>query len=108
MGLKRGLADDLPESPGVYRFYGEDGALLYVGKAGSLRRRVQTYFSERDFGYDAERLRAMAARMRRNALMRLQQRIALAHNRAAVGTIEPVIIDSVAADGTARGRRRAP
>jgi DNA polymerase-3 subunit epsilon len=33
------LADDLPESPGVYRLFGEDG-LLYVGKGTSLRARV--------------------------------------------------------------------
>jgi DNA polymerase III subunit epsilon len=34
------LADELPESPGIYRFYGEQGALLYVGKAGNIRERV--------------------------------------------------------------------
>ncbi len=49
---------------------------------------------------------ARVKRIRRAALMRLQQRIALAHNRAAVGTIEPVIIDSIAPNGCAHGRRR--
>ena len=34
----------LPESPGVYLFRGDRGALLYVGKAGNLRRRVSSYF----------------------------------------------------------------
>jgi len=34
------LADELPELPGIYRFYGEEGALLYVGKAGNIRERV--------------------------------------------------------------------
>jgi excinuclease ABC subunit C len=53
----------LPDAPGVYLFTDAEGALLYVGKAGSLRRRVQTYFSERDFGYDAERLGAMVAQI---------------------------------------------
>jgi len=38
-------ADALPESPGVYRFYGEGGVLLYVGKCGNLRARVMAYFS---------------------------------------------------------------
>ena len=51
----------LPDAPGVYLFTDAEGALLYVGKASSLRRRVQTYFSERDFGYDAERLGSMVA-----------------------------------------------
>ena len=43
--LPPGLADDLPESPGVYRFYGEDGALLYVGKSRNLRGRVLEHFA---------------------------------------------------------------
>ena len=34
--LDPALADELPEAPGVYLFYGEDGALLYVGKAKNL------------------------------------------------------------------------
>ncbi len=53
----------LPDAPGVYLFTDGEGALLYVGKASSLRRRVQSYFSERDFGYDAERLGAMVAQV---------------------------------------------
>lgn len=34
----------LPGKPGVYLFRGEDGAVLYVGKAKSLRARVRSYF----------------------------------------------------------------
>ena len=33
----------VPVAPGVYRFHDETGALLYVGKAGSLRRRLAQY-----------------------------------------------------------------
>ncbi len=36
--------DKLPASPGVYVFHGEDGKVLYVGKARSLRNRVRSYF----------------------------------------------------------------
>jgi excinuclease ABC subunit C len=35
---------DLPDGPGVYLFRDRTGALLYVGKAKSLRSRVRSYF----------------------------------------------------------------
>lgn len=34
----------LPKHAGVYHFLGKEGNLLYVGKAGNLRSRVQSYF----------------------------------------------------------------
>jgi excinuclease ABC subunit C len=34
----------LPQNPGVYFFYGSKKELLYIGKATSLRSRVQSYF----------------------------------------------------------------
>jgi excinuclease ABC subunit C len=34
----------LPSQPGVYLFRDEDGEILYVGKARSLRERVRSYF----------------------------------------------------------------
>jgi hypothetical protein len=43
--LPRGKVEQLPSEPGVYRFFGADGRLLYIGKAKSLRERVSSYMS---------------------------------------------------------------
>jgi excinuclease ABC subunit C len=42
--LQRKL-DTLPEGPGVYLWKGQDGDVLYVGKAKRLRSRVRSYFA---------------------------------------------------------------
>ncbi|MFE8070777.1 exonuclease domain-containing protein [Marinobacteraceae bacterium S3BR75-40.1] len=39
------LLKSLPERPGVYRFYGENDVLLYVGKSTNIRQRVASHFS---------------------------------------------------------------
>lgn len=39
------IVDDLPESPGVYLFYGEDHQLLYISKAKDIRKQVLAHFS---------------------------------------------------------------
>uniref|UniRef100_UPI000838C9C8 DEDD exonuclease domain-containing protein n=1 Tax=Kribbia dieselivorans TaxID=331526 RepID=UPI000838C9C8 len=42
---KRHLADDLPNSPGVYMFKDERGDILYVGTSVDVRTRVRSYFT---------------------------------------------------------------
>jgi len=44
-GLTEGALDDIPETSGVYLFYGENGAALYVGKSINLRSRVLAHFA---------------------------------------------------------------
>ena len=43
--LDAGIADRLPEAPGVYLFYGENELPLYVGRTKDLRARVLSHFA---------------------------------------------------------------
>jgi excinuclease ABC subunit C len=52
----------LPQRPGVYRMYGADGELLYVGKAARLRDRVGSYFASHEL---SAKIAAMVRRIAR-------------------------------------------
>jgi DNA polymerase-3 subunit epsilon len=45
---KQHLAQNIPNTPGVYYFVDKHGTTLYVGKAKDLRARVRTYFNGGD------------------------------------------------------------
>lgn len=44
-GLTETALDDVPDTPGVYFFHGDDDVLLYVGKSIHLRQRIRSHFS---------------------------------------------------------------
>src|SRR3970040_1477656 len=44
--LDRAMVDAIPEAPGVYLLYGENGAPLYVGKSVDMRSRVLRQFAD--------------------------------------------------------------
>ena len=36
----------IPEKPGCYQYFDENGTIIYVGKAKNLKRRVSSYFNK--------------------------------------------------------------
>lgn len=50
------LSHTIPVQAGIYKYYGEDNTLLYVGKAKSLRKRVSSYFVKNHDNYKTRKL----------------------------------------------------
>lgn len=40
------ILSGLPELPGIYQYLGEEGRIIYVGKAKNLKKRVLSYFNK--------------------------------------------------------------
>ncbi len=40
------ISKTIPNKPGCYKYYNQEGELLYVGKAKDLRKRVSSYFNK--------------------------------------------------------------
>ena len=57
------LADELPEAPGVYRFFAQDGSVLYVGRGISLRSKILSQLCDAHPGSRDQQLAAQARRV---------------------------------------------
>ncbi len=44
--IKKEIVEKIPFDPGIYMMKDEDGKIIYVGKAKSLRKRVRQYFNK--------------------------------------------------------------
>jgi excinuclease ABC subunit C len=42
------IQSTLPNEPGIYKYYGANGKLIYIGKAKQIRKRVSSYFTAKD------------------------------------------------------------
>jgi DNA polymerase-3 subunit epsilon len=45
IAIEQKILDELPESPGVYIFYGENNTPLYIGKSIDIKERIFSHFS---------------------------------------------------------------
>ena len=43
--LDRSKTENIPDSPGIYYFYNEQGDLIYIGKSRNLQQRISTHLS---------------------------------------------------------------
>jgi DNA polymerase-3 subunit epsilon len=97
--LPPSLADDLPDGPGAYRFFGEDDVLLYVGKSHCLRTGVCSHFHAPEAGPKNLRLAdqvrrvdwletagELGAALRESAWLKLQKPL---FNRRAKSSAQP-------------------
>lgn len=61
-----------PDRPGVYLMRDENGKIIYIGKAKSLKKRVSSYFRHAGYGYASPRLRKLVDTIRDISTMRTE------------------------------------
>ncbi len=54
--MKKEFLKNLPSAPGVYKMLDESKNILYIGKAGNLKKRVSSYFTKSNQSIKTQRL----------------------------------------------------
>lgn len=57
----KGIVRSLPELPGSYQYYDDEGTIIYVGKAKKLKSRVSSYFVKNQ---QSEKTRVLVSKIR--------------------------------------------
>ncbi len=55
------LLKTIPQKPGVYQYFDENGTIIYIGKAKNLKKRVNSYFNK---NHDSAKLRILVTKIR--------------------------------------------
>ncbi|MBI2731304.1 MAG: excinuclease ABC subunit C [Sphingobacteriales bacterium] len=50
------IAPDIPNGPGIYKYFGAKNEIIYIGKAKNLRKRISSYFNKTFAGYKTHEL----------------------------------------------------
>ena len=54
--MDKSLLKNLPTAPGVYKMLDDSRTILYIGKAGNLKKRVSSYFTKSNQSLKNQRL----------------------------------------------------